>query len=346
MNMNKRSTPREPIFILAIETSCDETAVAIVENGKIIRSNVISSQMATHQKYGGVVPEVASRQHVESITLILEQALLEANLKLTDLSAVAVTQGPGLVGALIVGVVAAKSLAYSLGIPLIGVHHIAGHIYANQLVHEMDYPLVALVVSGGHTELIHMKEAGHFHIMGRTRDDAAGEAFDKVARALQLPYPGGPHIDQLAKQSDSSIPFPIAWLDASSYDFSFSGLKSSVLNMVNQYQMRGDALPTGQIAKGFQDSVVEVLVSKAIRAVKDVGAKQLLLAGGVAANQGLRDRLTMACEQAHIPLLIPPLALCTDNAAMIGAAAFLKWLTGQYTELDFKADPSLKLEEW
>ncbi|UJF34253.1 tRNA (adenosine(37)-N6)-threonylcarbamoyltransferase complex transferase subunit TsaD [Paenibacillus hexagrammi] len=338
--------PAKPVYILAIETSCDETSVAIVENGKIIRSNVVSSQIETHQRYGGVVPEVASRKHVESITWMLQEAVENAGIQLGDLSAIAVTQGPGLVGALLVGVVAAKALALSLGLPLIGVHHIAGHIYANQLVHELEYPLIALVVSGGHTELVHMEAPGRFRIIGRTRDDAAGEAYDKVARAMGLPYPGGPHVDRLAAAAEHEITMPRAWLEADSYDFSFSGLKSAVLNVVNQSKMRGEALQTAQISKGFQESVIDVLVEKAARAVREYGAKQLLLAGGVAANKGLRGRLAERAEQLGVPLLVPPLSLCTDNAAMIAAAAFLKWDKQEFSQLDLKAEPLLKLEEW
>ncbi len=334
------------VYILAIETSCDETAVAIVENGVTIKSSVISSQVAIHQQYGGVVPEVASRQHVECITLLLEQAITEAGVSLKELSAIAVTQGPGLVGALIVGVVAAKALSYALRIPLIGVHHIAGHIYANQLVHELQYPFMALVVSGGHTELIYTSEPGQFCMIGRTRDDAAGEAFDKVARAMNLPYPGGPHIDRLAQESSSAITFPRAWLEPDSYDFSFSGLKSAVLNMINQSHMRGEALQVAQIARGFQESVIDVLVSKAMRAVTQYPCKQLLVAGGVAANQGLRQRLMMECEKRGLPLVVPPLSLCTDNAAMIAAAAYLKWQKQEFSDLELKADPQMRVEHW
>jgi N6-L-threonylcarbamoyladenine synthase len=335
-----------PVYILAIETSCDETSVSIVENGKVIRSNVISSQIETHQRYGGVVPEVASRKHVESITWMLQAAVEEAGIELKDLSAIAVTEGPGLIGALLVGVVAGKALAYALDLPLIGVHHIAGHIYANQLVHELEYPLIALVVSGGHTELVHMEGPGQFRIIGRTRDDAAGEAYDKIARAMGLPYPGGPHVDRLAQEADHAITLPRAWLEANSYDFSFSGLKSAVLNVVNQSKMRGEAVQTAQISRGFQESVIDVLVEKASRAVREFGAKQLLLAGGVAANKGLRSRLAERCEQLNVPLLVPPLGLCTDNAAMIAAAAFLKWDKQEFDQLDLKAEPLLKLEEW
>ncbi|MCD1259556.1 tRNA (adenosine(37)-N6)-threonylcarbamoyltransferase complex transferase subunit TsaD [Paenibacillus athensensis] len=335
-----------PIYIMAIETSCDETSVAIVENGGAIRANVVSSQIETHQRFGGVVPEVASRKHVESITWILQEAVEEAGIGLGELSAVAVTQGPGLVGSLLVGVVAGKALACALELPLIGVHHIAGHIYANQLEHPLEYPLIALVVSGGHTELVHMEGPGSFRIIGRTRDDAAGEAYDKVARAMGLPYPGGPHVDRLAQEAEHEIVMPRAWLEPDSYDFSFSGLKSAVLNVVNQSKMRGEALQTAQIAKGFQESVIDVLVEKASRAVREFGAKQLLLAGGVAANRGLRSRLAARCQELGVPLLVPPLSLCTDNAAMIAAAAFLKWDKREFADLDLKAEPLLKLEEW
>ncbi|SFE97422.1 N6-L-threonylcarbamoyladenine synthase [Paenibacillus algorifonticola] len=333
-------------LILAIETSCDETSVAVIQDGKHILSNVISSQIEVHQRFGGVVPEIASRKHVEVITLMIEQAIAESGMKLKDLSAIAVTQGPGLVGALLVGIVAAKTLAMALDLPLIGTHHIAGHIYANQLVHELEYPCMALVVSGGHTELVLLENEGSFRMIGRTRDDAVGEAYDKVARSLKLPYPGGPHIDRLASVASEALALPRAWLEADSYDFSFSGLKSAVLAVINQTQMRGDTLNEAALARGFQESVIEVLVEKALRAVRAYGAKQLLLCGGVAANRGLRAALTSRCEAEGVPLLIPPLTLCTDNAAMIGAAAFLKWQRGEYSSLDLKAEPSFSLEGW
>lgn len=333
-------------LIMAIETSCDETSAAIVENGTHVIANVISSQISTHRQYGGVVPEIASRKHVESITWIIEQALLQAECSRKQLSAIAVTQGPGLVGSLLVGIVAAKALAASLDIPLIGVHHIAGHIYANRLVQELEYPLVALVVSGGHTELIHMPEAGVFHRMGQTRDDAAGEAYDKVARAIGLPYPGGPHIDKLAHDADEAIELPRAWLEQDSYDFSFSGLKSAALSVVNQARMRGDVVNSPGLARGFQESVIDVLVGKSLRAAAEKQAKQLLLAGGVAANKGLRAALGARCEAIGLPLLVPPMEYCTDNAAMIAAAAQLKWERGEFTSLEMKAEPLLKLEAW
>lgn len=339
-------TENKKTYILAIETSCDETAVAIIEDGRVIRSNVVSSQIDTHRLYGGVVPEIASRKHVESITLIIQQALDESGLSVDDLSAIAVTQGPGLVGALLVGVIAAKTLALTLDLPLIGVHHIAGHIYANQLENEIVYPSIALVVSGGHTELVHLTAPGSFDIIGQTRDDAAGEAYDKVGRALQLPYPGGPHIDRLAHEADDEVTMPRAWLEPDSYDFSFSGLKSAVLNTLNQAQMKGETIDPAAIARGFQESVIDVLVTKAARAVQEYGARQLLLAGGVAANRGLRTRLAETCSQLGVPLIVPPMSLCTDNAAMIGAAAQLKWDKGEFVSLDFKADPMLPLETW
>lgn len=333
-------------IILAVETSCDETSVAVIRGGKHILSNIVSSQIEIHERFGGVVPEIASRKHVESITLIIEQAVKESGLTLKDMSAVAVTQGPGLVGALLVGIVAAKSLAMALDIPLIGTHHIAGHIYANELVHNIEYPCMALVVSGGHTELVLLEREGEFRLIGRTRDDAVGEAYDKVARALHLPYPGGPHIDRLAVGSEETIDLPRAWLEADSYDFSFSGLKSAVLAVINQTRMKGLQLNEAALARGFQESVTEVLVTKALRAVHQYGAKQLLLCGGVAANRGLRAALTERCESDGVPLLIPPNSLCTDNAAMIGAAAQLKLKRKQFSDLDMKADPGFSLESW
>lgn len=333
-------------LILALETSCDETSAAVIENGTAILSNIVSSQIETHRKFGGVVPEIASRKHVESITRIMEEAVREAGVELKELSAIAVTQGPGLVGSLLVGVIAAKTLAYALEIPLIGVHHIAGHIYANALVQPLQYPLMALVVSGGHTELVHVEAEGRFRIIGQTRDDAVGEAYDKVARAMGLPYPGGPHVDKLASEADEEIELPRAWLEDDSFDFSFSGIKSAVLAVVNQTKMKGDVVDKPSLSRGFQNSVIDVLVTKAMRAVKEYDAKQLLLCGGVAANRGLRRALAEACEQAGVPLAVPPLSLCTDNAAMIGAAAYLKWKRGDFTSLDFKAEPLMSLEAW
>ncbi|WP_426983881.1 tRNA (adenosine(37)-N6)-threonylcarbamoyltransferase complex transferase subunit TsaD [Brevibacillus borstelensis] len=332
-----------PVNILGIETSCDETSASVVQDGRTVLSNIIASQADIHKRFGGVVPEVASRRHVENITLTIEEALQEAGKTLDDIQAIAVTYGPGLVGALLVGVAAAKAISYARGIPLIGVHHIAGHIYANRLVTEMEFPLIALVVSGGHTELVWMKEHGHYEILGETRDDAAGEAYDKVARALQLPYPGGPHIDRLAHEGTPSIPLPRAWLEPNSYDFSFSGLKSAVLNTLHNASQRGESISPQDLAASFQDSVTEVLVEKTIRAVKEYGARQVLLAGGVAANRGLRERLSKRCGEEGLPLVIPPLSLCTDNAAMIAAAGYISYQKGRFAQLDLNGVPGLPL---
>lgn len=308
------------LFVMGIETSCDETAVSIVKNGKEIVSNIVSSQIDSHKRFGGVVPEIASRHHVEQITIVLEEALKEAKVSYNEIDAIAVTEGPGLVGALLIGVNAAKAVAFAHSIPLVSVHHIAGHIYANRLVKEMEFPLLALVVSGGHTELVYMKEHGHFEVIGETRDDAAGEAYDKVARTLHLPYPGGPQIDRLAQNGEATINLPRAWLEEGSYDFSFSGLKSSVINTVHNAEQRGESIKPEDLAASFQASVVEVLVTKTLRAIKHYPVKQVLLAGGVAANKGLRTALSAAFDEIQdVELVIPPLNLCTDNAAMIAA---------------------------
>ncbi|WP_461202855.1 tRNA (adenosine(37)-N6)-threonylcarbamoyltransferase complex transferase subunit TsaD [Anoxybacillus sp. TBDG-1] len=332
------------IFVLGIETSCDETAAAIVKNGREIVANVVSSQMESHQRFGGVVPEIASRHHVEQITLVLEETMKQANMDMSQLDAIAVTEGPGLVGALLIGVNAAKALAFAHRIPLVGVHHIAGHIYANQLVQEMKFPLLALVVSGGHTELIYMKEHGVFEVIGETRDDAAGEAYDKVARALQLPYPGGPHIDRLAKRGKPTIDLPRAWLEEGSYDFSFSGLKSAVINVLHNAKQRGEMIRPEDMAASFQTSVVEVLVGKTIQAAAHYEVKQILLAGGVAANEGLRTQLQKQVKQlSGVELVIPPLSLCTDNAAMIAAAGTVLFQQGKRATMALNANPSLLL---
>ncbi len=266
-------------LILAIETSCDETGAAVIEGGRIIRSNIVASQIESHKRFGGVVPEIASRHHVEQITLVIEEAIQQAGIQKEELDAIAVTQGPGLIGALLVGVNAAKALAFSIGKPLIGVHHIAGHIYANRLEQEFEFPLLALVVSGGHTELVLMKEHGSFEVIGETRDDAAGEAYDKVARTLQLPYPGGPRIDKLAAEGEQSIDFPRAWLEPESYDFSFSGLKSAVINTLHNAKQKGETFAPEDVAASFQASVVDVLVGKTIRARKHSAQSKSLLQG-------------------------------------------------------------------
>ena len=331
-------------YIMGIETSCDETSVSIVKNGREIISNIVSSQIESHKRFGGVVPEIASRHHVEQITIVLEEAMKEAGVSYDDLDAVAVTEGPGLVGALLIGVNAAKTVAFAHGIPLVGVHHIAGHIYANRLVKEMEFPLLALVVSGGHTELVYMKEHGHFEVIGETRDDAAGEAYDKVARTLSMPYPGGPHIDRLAANGEATIDLPRAWLEDGSYDFSFSGLKSAVINTVHNAEQRGETIKPEDLAASFQESVVDVLVTKTLHAVKEYPVKQVLLAGGVAANKGLRAALTAAfSEIPDVGLIIPPLSLCGDNAAMIAAAGSILFEKGQRAGLALNANPGLDI---
>ncbi|WP_078551293.1 tRNA (adenosine(37)-N6)-threonylcarbamoyltransferase complex transferase subunit TsaD [Bacillus alkalicellulosilyticus] len=330
-------------YILAIETSCDETAVAVIENGTKIKSNVVASQIESHKRFGGVVPEIASRHHVEQITYIIEASMKEAGLSFSDLSAVAVTAGPGLVGALLIGVNAAKAVAFAHDLPLIGVHHIAGHIYANRLVTEMKFPLLTLVVSGGHTELVFMKEHGTYEVIGETRDDAVGEAYDKVARMLGLPYPGGPHIDRLAQEGNPTIPLPRAWLEADSFDFSFSGLKSAVINTMHNAKQREETISQADIAASFQESVIEVLVTKSKKAIEQYNVKQFLLAGGVAANRGLRQKLEQELSDVDVELIIPPLSLCTDNAAMIGAAASIYLQKGQFADYELNGQPGLEL---
>jgi len=334
------------IFILGIETSCDETAASVVKNGTEIISNVVASQITSQKRFGGVVPEIASRHHVEQITLVIEEALANAELKPAELDAVAVTEGPGLVGALLIGVNAAKAFAFANGLPIIGVHHIAGHIYANQLMQPMEFPLLALIVSGGHTELVIMEGHGSFKLVGETRDDAAGEAYDKVARVLGLPYPGGPQIDKLAAESDGQVEFPRAWLESDSYDFSFSGLKSSVINYKHNLAQRGEAINPSHVAAGFQASVVEVLTTKALRAAKEFDVKQVIAAGGVAANKGLRSSLEGTFRKEEIPFYVPPIILCTDNAAMIAAAGSAMFIDGVRGNLAMNGKPGMPLVSW
>lgn len=332
------------VIIMGMETSCDETAVSIVKNGTEILSNIVSSQIESHKRFGGVVPEIASRHHVEQITLVIEEALSKAQISYEEIDAIAVTEGPGLVGALLIGVNAAKAISFAHDIPLVGVHHIAGHIYANRLVDNLEFPLLALVVSGGHTELVLMKEHGHFEVIGETRDDAAGEAYDKVARTLQLPYPGGPHIDRLASEGDpKAVKLPRAWIEGT-YDFSFSGLKSAVINTVHNAEQRGEVIRPEDLAASFQESVVDVLVSKTVEAAKEYKVKQVVLAGGVAANKGLRTVLAEKFEQLEsVKLTIPPLSLCTDNAAMIAAAGTIFFEKGQRAQLDLNGNPGLDI---
>lgn len=338
---------KKETLILGIESSCDETAVSVVRNGKEMLSNVVASQIESHKRFGGVVPEIASRHHVEQITIVLEESLEQAGVTMADIDAIAVTEGPGLVGALLIGVNAAKTLAFIHNKPLIGVHHIAGHIYANRFETEMQFPLLSLVVSGGHTELVIMREHGRFDIIGETRDDAAGEAYDKVARTLGLTYPGGVQIDKLAATGEDSFHFPRAMMDDASYDFSFSGLKSSFINTVHNLRQKEMALNEADLAASFQASVVDVLVAKTIRAAKEYDVKQLLLAGGVAANRGLRERLTeqVASELPDVTLIIPPLSLCGDNAAMIAAAGTIMYEQGVFSDLAMNANPGLLFED-
>ncbi|WP_225983641.1 tRNA (adenosine(37)-N6)-threonylcarbamoyltransferase complex transferase subunit TsaD [Pradoshia sp. D12] len=336
---------KENQIILGIETSCDETAAAVIKNGREILSNVVASQIESHKRFGGVVPEIASRHHVEAITLVVEEALEKAEISWDDLDGIAVTEGPGLVGALLIGVNAAKALAFAHGIPLINVHHIAGHIYANRILTEFSFPLLALVVSGGHTELVLMKEHGAFDVIGETRDDAAGEAYDKVARTLKLPYPGGPHIDRLAHEGQPTVKLPRAWLEEDSYDFSFSGLKSAVINTLHNANQKGEVIAPEDLACSFQESVIDVLVTKTVKAADEFQVKQVLLAGGVAANKGLRTKLEEAfIDKKEVELIIPPLYLCTDNAAMIAVAGSIAFEKGKRAAMDLNANPGLILE--
>lgn len=332
-------------IILGIETSCDETAVAIVKNGTEILANVVASQIESHKRFGGVVPEIASRHHVEAITIVLEEALETAGITYEDVDAIAVTEGPGLVGALLIGVNAAKAICFAHDIPLVGVHHIAGHIYANRLVQEMKFPLLSLVVSGGHTELVYMEEHGSFKVLGETRDDAAGEAYDKVARTLNLPYPGGPHIDRLAQEGSPVLKLPRAWLEEGSYDFSFSGLKSAVINTVHNAEQRGEKIKPADLAASFQSAVIDVLITKTVKAAEELQVKQVVLAGGVAANKGLRQALQdQFADNPEVELVIPPLSLCTDNAAMIAAAGSVSFENGKRSGYNMNAVPGLPLE--
>jgi N6-L-threonylcarbamoyladenine synthase len=333
-------------IILGIETSCDETAASIVRNGCEIVSNVVASQIESHKRFGGVVPEIASRHHVEQVTIVIEEALKQANMEPSDLDAVAVTEGPGLVGALLIGINAAKAFAFANRLPLVGVHHISGHIYANQLTEPMQFPLLALVVSGGHTEIVLMPDHGKFELIGETRDDAAGEAYDKVARVLKLPYPGGPHIDRLAHEGVEPIAFPRIWLEEGSYDFSFSGLKSSVINYMHNAEQRGEEIKPQAVAAGFQASVVEVLTAKTLRAAKQYKVKQVIAAGGVSANKGLRKSLEDTFAKEGIPFTVPPLFLCTDNAAMIAAAGSVMLEKGLISSMSMNGNPGMTLFDW
>ena len=338
---------KEDVLILAIESSCDETAAAVVKNGRTVLSNVISSQISTHTIYGGVVPEIASREHIKAVNYVIRRALAEAGVGLPEITAVGVTYGPGLVGALLVGVAEAKALAYAAKKPLIGVHHIEGHVSANFIEHpDLEPPFVCLIVSGGHTHLVIVKDYGKFEILGRTRDDAAGEAFDKVARAVGLGYPGGPKVDRTAREGNPhAIEFPRGKVDGSPYDFSFSGLKSAVLNHINHAKMTGEEIHVPDLVASFQNSVVDSLVSRTVMAAKEYGYGQVAIAGGVASNTALRAAMEQACNKAGIRCCYPSPVLCTDNAAMIGAAAYYEYCNGNIAGWDLNAVPNLKLGE-
>lgn len=335
------------VLILAIESSCDETAAAVVKNGRTVMSNVISSQIALHTVYGGVVPEIASRKHIEQINQVIETSLTEAGVTLDDITAVGVTYGPGLVGALLVGVAEAKAIAFARHLPLVGVHHIEGHISANFIEHpDLKPPFISLVVSGGHTHLVLVKDYGEYEIIGRTRDDAAGEAFDKVARAVGLGYPGGPKIDKLAKEGNpDAIEFPRAHVESSVYDFSFSGIKSAVLNYLNSSEMKNEEVNRADLAASFQHAVIDALVSRAMLALDEYNMDTLAIAGGVAANSALRASFEKECLKKNIKFYVPSPIFCTDNAAMIGVAAYYEYIKGVRHGWDLNAVPNLKLGE-
>ena len=341
MEQNKE----KDVLMLAIETSCDETAASVVKNGRKVLSNVIYTQIALHTQYGGVVPEIASRKHIEKINQVIEEALKQAGVTLGDITAVAVTYGPGLVGALLVGVAEAKAISFATGIPLVGVHHISGHISANYIEYEeMEPPFVCLVASGGHSHLVMVKDYGKYEIIGRTRDDAAGEAFDKVARAIGLGYPGGPKIDRISREGNpEAISFPRAKVAENEYDFSFSGLKSAVLNYLNSCSMKGESYSQADVAASFQKAVVDVLVERSLHAVKEFGCGRFAIAGGVASNSALREADERECEKRNIGFYCPAPGLCTDNAAMIGAAGYYEYMKGKRSGFDLNAVPNLKL---
>lgn len=323
-------------YILAFESSCDETSVSIIKNGSEEIATVVLTQMDIHAKYGGVVPEIASRYHVESITMVIEECLTKANMNMDDIDAIAVTYGPGLIGSLLVGMQAAKTLAYIYDKPLVPVHHIAGHIYANNLVEPMKFPLLALVVSGGHTEIVLMKEDYSFEKIGGTLDDAVGEAYDKVARVMNLPYPGGPLIDRIAYEGEDTYDLPTP-LDDDSYNFSFSGIKSAVINLVHNEYQRGNSIRNEDLACSFQNRVVNILVKKVIRAMKEYNVPNLIVAGGVAANKCLRSKITKACESEGYHVVFPAMKYCTDNAAMIGAAGYYAYKIGRIADLNINS---------
>lgn len=329
-------------YILAIESSCDETSVAVLKNGKELLSNIIASQVESHKRFGGVVPEVASRHHVEVITTCIEDALSEAEIVASDLDAVAVTYGPGLVGALLVGMAAAKAFAWAHGLPLIPVNHMAGHLMAAREVEELEYPLLALLVSGGHTELVYVTAPGEYHIVGETRDDAVGEAYDKVGRVMGLTYPAGREIDELAHKGQDVYQFPRAMIKEDHLEFSFSGLKSAFINLHHNAQQKGEDLVLEDLCASFQAAVLDILLVKTKKALERYPVKTLVVAGGVAANQGLRERL--AEEIRDVKVIIPPLRLCGDNAGMIAYAAAVEYDKGNFASLDLNAKPSLAFD--
>ncbi len=336
---------KEDVLILGIETSCDETAASVVKNGREVLSNIIYTQIALHMQYGGVVPEIASRKHIEKINQVIEEAMRQAEVTLADLSAIAVTYGPGLVGALLVGVSEAKAISFASGLPLVGVHHISGHISANYIEHrDLEPPFVCLVASGGHSHLVAVKDYGVYEIIGRTRDDAAGEAFDKVARAIGLGYPGGPKIDKVSREGNpDAIAFPRPKLADNVYDFSFSGLKSAVLNYLNGCRMKGEEICQADVAASFQKAVVEVLVEHSMYALREYGYDRFAIAGGVASNSALREAMAGACRENNIRFYYPSPVYCTDNAAMIGVAGDYEYRRGRRSGLDLNAVPNLRL---
>ena len=329
-------------YIFAIETSCDETSCSIIKNGNIDVATIILSQIDIHKNYGGVVPEIASRNHTEAITMVFEECLKKANMKLDQIDAIAVTYGPGLNGSLLVGIEAAKALALATGKPLVPVNHMAGHIYANKFVGEFKFPLLALVVSGGHTEIIYMDKEYSFKKIGSTLDDSVGEAYDKVARVVGIPYPGGPLMDKMAQKGKHTYNLPTP-KDDDSYDFSFSGLKSAIINLVHNEKQRGNEINKEDLATSFQETAVGILVKKTTKAIKEYNVKQLLVAGGVSANTGLRKALEDICNELDVELLKPEIKYCTDNAAMIGAAGYYAYKKGDRADLSLNPNPGLDL---
>jgi N6-L-threonylcarbamoyladenine synthase len=343
--MKWRKQMKDKILILSIESSCDETAASVVENGRNVLSNVISSQIEIHKEFGGVVPEVASRKHIENITDVVRESMDDAKVTPEDIDAVAVTYGPGLVGALLVGINFAKGLSYTWGKPLIGVNHIEGHISANYIENkELNPPFICLVASGGHTHLVYVKDFGDYEIMGKTRDDAAGEAYDKIARSIGLGYPGGPLIDQAAKKGNKeAIHFPRVIIDDETLDFSFSGLKSAVLNYIHNCEQKNEKIVPEDVAASFQEAVIDVLVMKTMRAAEKKGCNTIALAGGVASNSRLRERITEECHKNNYKFTKPSPVLCTDNGAMVGSAAYYKYLKKEFSDLSLNAMPNLEL---